>query len=166
MKHQQLEDFAVDISDHKLHKYPRYRMLAKKTEDPEVIFIADHIKRNSRSPQGGYKRITYNQLAKRLSELGYKLANPSNNHIDVVRVEERRGWLGFGRREPVDVKVCQIGFPGWTKQVNPKAIGTIRREAKLRPEHGIDSGSFFEGLDPIPPLIDEYAGPLERLADR
>jgi death-on-curing protein len=84
----------------------------------------------------------------------------------VVRTEERRKLFGFGKKEAIDVKVTQIGFPGWTKQVTPSAISKLRREAKLKIEDGVDSGTFYEGLDPIPPLIAEYAGPLERLADR
>lgn len=166
LRHRQLEDFAVDVSNHNLQKYRRFRKLRKRYEDAEVLFIADYMKRHSRIPQGGYKRITYRQLNQRLNELGYKLDNPRNNFIDLVRIEERRRLLGFGRKESMDVKVAQIGFPGWKKQVNPGAISTIRKKAKLKKEHGVDSGTFYEGLDPIPPLLAEYSNPLERLADR
>ena len=130
------------------------------------MYIANFIKRNSRVPNSKYKSITFNQLNTRLNNFGYRLMNPQNNHIDVVRIEERRKLFGFGKKETVNVKVAQIGFPGWKCQVGQGAIATVRREAKLRSEDGFDSKTFYEGLDPIPPLIDRYKGILERLAHK
>jgi death-on-curing protein len=166
VNHKKLENLAVEIADHKLSKYRRFNTLKKKSHDPETLFIADFLKRNSRVPDSRFRTLTFNQLDTRLRDLGYRLDNPHQNYIDVVRTEERRKLFGFGKKEAIDVKVTQIGFPGWTKQVTPSAISKLRREAKLKIEDGVDSGTFYEGLDPIPPLIAEYAGPLERLADR
>ncbi len=161
-----LEDFAVEISDHKLAKYARYRELRKKSPDPEVMFIADFLRRNTRKTDRKFYSITYRELDRRLQDLGYRLKNPHKNVIDVVRVEERRKLFGFGTKERVDVKVAQVGFPGWKYQVNQGAISTIRKEAKLTAEDGFDSQSFYQGADPVQSLIAEYSGPLERLAYR
>lgn len=163
---QDLEDFAVEISDHRLSKYPRYRQLRRKHPDPEVMFISDFLKRRSRNLDRRYYTITYRELDRRLRDFGYSLQNPSRNHIDVVRVEERRKLFGFGAKERVNVRIAQIGFPGWKSQVGQGAISTIRREARLTAEHGFDSQSFYQGADPVQSLIAEYAGPLERLAYR
>jgi len=162
----ELEDFAVDISDHKLKKYPRYRELEKKSQDPEVEFIADFLKRKSRNLDRKFYTITYRELDRVLQDFGYRLKNPHKNFIDLVRVEERRKLFGFGPREQIDVKVAQVGFPGWKNQVNQGAISTIRKEAKLTAEDGFDSQTFYRGSDPLQSLIAEYAGPLERLAYR
>jgi len=162
----ELEDFAVEISDHQLEKYPRYRELKKKHSDPEVAYIADFLKRRSRQLDRTFYSITYRELDRRLHEFGYRLRNPHNNFIDVVRVKERRKLFGFGGKEQVDVKVAQVGFPGWKCQVKQGAISTIRKETKLTAEYGFDSKTFYQGADPVQSLIAEYSGPLERLAYR
>jgi len=161
-----LEDFAVDIANKKLDKYPRYRDLRKTDPDPEVMFIADFLKRKSRKLDNQYHSITYQELDYRLANFGYRLANPSGNYIDIVRVEQRRKLFGFGPKEQMNVKIAQIGFPGWKKQVGQGAISTVRREARLTTEYGFDSKTFYAGVDPVQSLIAEYSGPLERLAHR
>lgn len=163
----ELEDFAVDIADHKLDKYPRYRDLRKKKHpDPEVAFIADHLERKSRKIDRTSYSITFRELDQVLRGFGYKLGNPSKNYIDLIRVQHRRKIFGWGEKEPVDVKVLQIGFPGWKNQVNVGAVKSVRAAAKLTPEYGIDSQAFYQGTDPVQALIAEYAKPLERLAFR
>lgn len=162
----QLEDFAVEIADKQLSKYPRYRDFAKDCPEPEVLFIADYLKRCSRQMDKRYYTITYRELDNRLSSFGYRLQNPSGNYIDLVRVQERRKLFGFGGKERINVKIAQIGFPGWKSQVNQSAVATVRREARLTADHGFDSKTFYEGVDPVQSLIAEYAGPLERLAYR
>lgn len=161
-----LEDFAVEISDHQLKKYRRYRELKKKKSDPEVRFIADFLKRKSRKLDSRYYTITYRELDRRLQDFGYRLQNPHRNFINIVRVEQRRKLFGFGPKEQVNVKVAQVGFPGWKCQVGQGAISTIRKETKLTAEHGFDSQSFYLGADPVQSIIAEYAEPLERLAYR
>lgn len=162
-----LEDFAVEIADHKLDKYPRYRDLRKKGHpDPEVAFIADHLERRSRKIDRTSYSVTYRELDQILRRFGYKLDNPSGNYIDVIRTQQRRRIFGWGGKEQVDVRVAQIGFPGWKSQVNDGAVRTVRKAAKLTPEDGFDSRSFYQGADPVQSLIAEYAGPLERLAYR
>lgn len=162
----ELENFAVEIADKKLDKYPRYRDLRKSHQEPEVMFIADYLKRRSRKFDSQYYTITYRELDKRLEDFGYRLMHPSGNYIDVVRVQQRRRLFGFGEKEQVNVKICQVGFPGWKAQVGQGAIATIRREAKLTAEYGFDSKTFYLGVDPVHSLIAEYSGPLERLAHR
>jgi len=162
----ELEDFAVEIADRKLEKYPRYRDLKKSHPEPEVMFIADYLKRRSRKLDSQYYTITYRELDKRLAEFGYRLMHPSGNYIDIFRVQQRRRLFGFGEKEQINVRVCQVGFPGWKSQVGQGAIATIRRQARLTAEHGFDSKTFYKGADPVHSLIAEYAGPLERLAHR
>lgn len=163
----ELENFAVDISNNNLKRYARYRELKKKKKpDAEVLFIADYLKRKSRKLDRRFYSITYRELDRRLQDFGYRLKNPHGNFIDVVRVEQKRKLFGFGPEEQIDVKVAQVGFPGWKNQVKKGAIATIRKETKLTPENGFDSQSFYQGADPVQSIIDEYSGPLERLAYR
>ena len=166
VKQIELENFAVDVADSKLEKYSQFKKLRKRSDDPEVEFIADFIRRKSRKIDTHSHSLTYRELDGRLRKFGYELANASGNYIDVVRKQERRKLFGFGQRESVNVKVAQIGFPGWKSQVKQSAIATVRRETKLTPEHGFDSESFYGNTDPIPALIQQYSAPLKRLANR
>lgn len=162
----ELEDFIVDIAENKLRQYRRHQALESKTDDPEVYFIADYLRRHSRQLDKRYYTITYRELDSRLQEFGFCLNNPHKNFIDVCRIEKRRRLLGLGKLRTELVKVAQIGFPGWKRQVGKGAISTVRKETRLVPEKGVDSDSFYRGTDPLYSLIAEYSGPLERLANR
>lgn len=162
----ELEDFAVEIADHKLSRYPRYRDLQRTHQEPDVAFVADYLRRKSRKVDKQSFTVTFRELDHILKRFGYKLDNPSGNYIDLVRVEERRKLFGWGKKEQVGVKVAQVGFPGWKNQVTQAAISTIRKAANLTAEDGFDSQTFFQGADPVQSLIAEYSGPLERLAHR
>ena len=162
----ELENFIVKIADDKLRQYRRLQALVSQTDDPEIYFIADYLRRNSRLLDKRYYTITYKELDSRLKEFGYCLNNPHKNFIDVCRIEKRRGIFGFGRVRTELSKVAQIGFPGWKRQVGKGAISTVRNKTELMPEKGVDSASFYRGTDPLYALIAQYSGPLERLAHR
>ncbi len=161
-----LEDFIVDIAEDKLKRYRRHQSLKSRTDDPEILFIADYLRRNSRALDKRNYTITFKELDLRLREFGYCLSNPHKNFIDVCRIQKSRGFLGFSKEKTKLIKVAQIGFPGWKRQVGKGAMSTVRKETKLMPEKGVDSESFYRGIDPLYTLIAEYSGPLERLAYR
>ncbi len=162
----ELEDFIVEIAEDRLRQYRRLQSLQSRTDDPEIYFIADYLRRHSRMLDKRYYTITYAELDSRLRGFGYCLSNPHKNLIDICRIEKSRGFLGFGKETTRFVTVAQIGFPSWKRQVGKGAIATVRRKTGLTPEKGVDSESFYRGTDPLYSLIAEYAGPLERLAHR
>ena len=161
-----LEDLMVEIADRSLDKYGRMKKLAKRSDDADVLFLADYLKRNSRERDSRHYTITYQELDRTLREFGHCLCNPHKNFIDVSRIETRRTLLGFGKKEERLVWLAQIGFPGWKSQVGKGAIGTVRKKTRLTSEYGVDSASFFRGADPLHALIESYQGPLHRLAFR
>lgn len=162
----ELEDFIVNIAEDKLRQYRRLIALESRTNDPEIHFIADYLRRNSRMLDKTNYTITYRELDARLHEFGYCLYNPHKNFIDVCRIETSRSLLGLGKLKTKYVKVAQVGFPGWKCQVGKGAIHTVRKETRLVPEKGVDSATFYRGRDALYSLIAEYSGPLERLAYR
>lgn len=162
----ELEDFIVNIAEDKLKQYRRRQALESKTDDPEILYIANYLRRKSRMLDKRYYTITYRELDIRLQEFGFCLSKPHKNVIDVCRIETTRGLLGLGRVRTELVRIAQIGFPGWKRQVGKGAISTVRRETKLIPEKNVDSETFYRGTDPLYSLISEYTGPLERLAHR
>ena len=167
---QQLENFAVDVADNNLIKFNRYKDLEGQFDDKtdaQVAYISYFLRKKTRGIDKKYYIITYWELKSILNNLGYDLQNPKGNTIDLVRIEDRRKIFGiWGEKEKVGVKVAQIGFPSWTAQVGRGAIKTVRREAKLAPENGVDSQTFFKDADPISVLISRYQEQLRHLADR
>lgn len=163
----EFEDFTVEIANNKLGKYKRYTDFVKRgKEDPEVLFISDFLKRKSRKVDRRFYSVTFRELNKILQYHGFSLSNPKNNFIDIVRYDSKRKYLIVGKREKVETKLGQIGFPGWKTQVGKGAINTVRKVTALVPEKGYDSETFFHGLDAMESLIDIYHAPLKRLADR
>jgi len=164
--HKTLENFVVEIAENKLEQYRRLKTLNFRTDDPEIYFIADYLRRNSRILDQNSYTITYRELDACLRKHNFCLDNPSKNFIGVYRIKTYREFLGFGKEKTKLIRVSQVGFPGWKKQVGKGTIAAVRKETELSPEKGFDSRSFFHGTDPLNALIAEYSGPLERLAYR
>jgi death-on-curing family protein len=163
----QLEDFIVEIADNRLEKYSRYRELREEDDDAEVQFIADFLKRHTRQIDRRPYTVTYHQLNSLLQKHGFELVNPYHNHIELVRVEWAPKFLGIvGPTVRKEIRIANIGFPGWKKQVARGDIKKIREAAELTAARGYDSAVFYKDADPLHSLIDIYAEPLRRLADR
>lgn len=165
---QEFEDFTVDIAENALTKHVRFREMQKKDGgDIEVRFIADFLRRNTREIDKRMYTVTYHQLNSILNKFGFALHNQHKNFIDIVRVESARPILGIlGKKRTVYTKLGEIGFPNWKAQVRKGAIKTVRTVTRLDEKNGVDSQSFFHGVDSMPSLIATYHAPLMRLANR
>lgn len=158
------EDLAVDIAENNLDKYPIFKKKFKKLEDAEILFIADFLKKKTRKIDKRYYPITYREFDKLLKKHDCYIEVLSGGYANVMKpVIKKRLFLK-------DIKeyksAIQIGFNGWDKKINPKAVKESLKACNLTEEHGIDSQSFYNGVEPLHALIDEYQGPLRRLKDR
>lgn len=166
----ELEDLTVEIAERNLKKYSRYRDLKKTSKDPEVEYIAHWLKYKTRRADSSQYIITYRELNKILRRYGAWMENPKDNHIDVMRketikVKAKYFWGKSSEREEIR-RVCSLGFPGWSKQVGKGRVNHIRKELGLTIKDGVDSASFFNGVDDMKVLIQIYEGALRRLAYR
>jgi len=152
------EDLTVAIADNKLDELSNSQL----DDDGKVRFIATFLKRNTREIDLRGKLVTFNELNAILAGYGMRLEHPKGNKIDVVRYLDEE--LGSELKEPR--RVAHIGFHGWTKEVSKKDIHIVRTAAKLDPQHGIDSQSFFGGQQTPLEMIRKYEEPLRRLAYR
>jgi prophage maintenance system killer protein len=152
----QFEDFVVKIADKSFLKMEKYQRSFAEHEDGDIRFIAHFLRSSTRQIDKRDYTITFNDLNRILTGFGYALSNPSGNYIDIVYTEGRNAGH----------KVCQIGFPSWTKQVTRQAIKTVRQATGLTVLKGVDSQVFFKDVDPISQLLAKYYDPLQRLADR
>ncbi len=157
------ENLTVRVAESRLSKYPAFKRFSK-SEDADVSFVSNFLRRNTRVIDKQHYVITYNQLNTILSKYGFRLSHPSGNHIDVVRDVERTTGFIFRKRQIVTERVTHIGFPGWKKEVTRLTIKKVREAAKLTSKDGVDSRAFFHGADSMEALISAYKNPLERLA--
>lgn len=161
------EDFTVEIAENQLGKYARYNDLVKSGDhDPEVKFISKWIKDNTRRIDNKRYAITYRELETIFKRYGFYLENPDNNYIDITKYVEKKRMFGMLRPENQKVRVGRIGFPRWTAQVAPGTLKLARDLTSLSARDGVDSGAFFNGMDPMQSLITTYNEPLMRLAYR
>ncbi len=163
----EFEDLTVYVADDQLDRFARYnRFVTNGDPDPAVKFISHFLRKNMRQLDRRSRVITFQELQTILTRHGCRLANQRDNHIDIMRIERRTSLFGLGKTREHPVRLGQIGFPRWTAQVSQSALKTVREVTKLTYEQGVDSASFFEGIDPMQELITSYHEPLLRLADR
>jgi death-on-curing protein len=167
VSHKALEDLMVEIAEGRLRRDRRKKEDSSDSHDSDIRFIAAYVRKHSRAPMDDVHTMTFNELSTTLRRFGFCLSSPSGNAIDVCRIErKRRGLFGLGGEYQVETRVAHIGFPGWKKQVPKNTLKKVREATGLVSSNGIDSATFFDGADPLNSLIDEYSGPLERLAFR
>lgn len=161
-----VEDFLVDVADGRLNKYREYKTLHRAgEEDPEITIISRKLNSFMRKVDKRFYTVTYRELDTLLRRFNCWMDDPSGNYINVYKQTRRKRLLRSGYNQEV-TRVMKVGFPGWTKQVNVKAMKSVLKRCKLDADHGIDSQSFFHGLDPMNTLIAEFQEPLKRLAYR
>ncbi len=163
-KQSKLETLVVRIAANTLYEFETYKRY-KDNDVPEILFIADTLKRYTSPVNKRYYSITYAEFNQKLNRFDVKLDNPNGNYINVYQKKKIKKF-GFFSSRPKDVKILQIGFPGWKRQINPKAVKEVLKAAHLTAEYGIDSDVFYNGEEPMYVLINEYRDPLSRLKDK
>lgn len=158
------EKLMVLIADNKLSTI-KSKYHVRSGDDFEVRVIAEFLRRSTRKSDKRQYLVTFNELQKILSRFSVSLDSPKGNFIDVVRIEEKSTLFGL-RRRSIKTKLATIGFPGWTRTVYHKDIEIVRKATGLTPDKGCDSKVFFHGLDPLKTLVNDYSGPLRRLANK
>lgn len=160
----EFENLAVNVAGDTYEGYKRFKRFREQS-DKEVRFISDFLRKNTRKIDKQIYQITFQEFDTLLRKFDVFLENPHGNHIDVTQVKEKKKFFGL-KIEKERRKIIQIGFPGWKKQVYPRTLKEVLRIANLTSEHGVDSQSFFKGVEPFGALIDQYSGPLKRLKDK
>ena len=134
--------------------------------DPEIEFIAKYLKQNTRDIETREYFVTYRELETLLGKRGFIFRNPYRNHIEILKIEQKeRGFLKK-RMESVEVRMGTISYPGGSRELSKGDLRRIRKMLKLTDGDGVDSQSFYRGVDDLRVLIDIYDEPLRRLADK
>lgn len=159
-----LELLMVRIASNGLEEYKDFKRF-KDTDDPEVNFIAQMIRNWTRARNTRLYTITFAELNTNLSKFNVFLDKPSGNMIDVFK-EVEKSSLFSNQKKTIRKRICQIGFPGWKKQIGDHELKKLLAKVGLDAQHGYDSDVFFNGAVPTYELLEEYKGPLERLKDK
>lgn len=160
----EFENLAVNVAMSNYKNYKKFEKFKNK-EDGEILFLADFIRSATRNIDKRFYPVTYQQLNTLLKRYDCYIEDATGNYADIMKIKQEKTLLGLGTKQR-HVRMIQIGFPGWKRQVNPKALKEVLKACQLTDEHGIDSHSFFHDGEPLNALIDIYRGPLKRLKDR
>lgn len=152
-----LEDFVVDVVEHKLELHARFGEFSDGKPDAEVRVIMDFLQRNTRSENHRDFHITFGDLKQILNKHNFDFTSPSKNFINIVKI---------GQNGEANLTLAQIGCPSMKTQVSAGAMKTVRKAIGMTAQDGWDSEAFFRDADPLCSLIDTYKEPLRRLANR
>jgi death-on-curing protein len=164
-KQKDFEILAIRIASNELSKYPNFSRWDN-VYDGEVHFIADFLRKNTRTTKKNEYIITYRDLNSILIRYSFELVNPVDNRIDIVSNREETVGLIKRKRIIITKRIGTIDFLGWGRQVNVKDIKYVRKLTGLTHDNGIDSEVFFHNAEPFNSLILQYQNPLKRLADK
>lgn len=148
------ERLTVNTAASQLSKYKQYKKY-KDSPNADVYTIANLFRRYTKKSDRRFYSLTFKELNQRLQPYGYVLDNPDKQYITLYKKATTF------TKKPRQVYIRQIGFPGWSKQVNEKAMKCILNDIGVQ-----DTYNFYQGGEPLYKLIDDYNGPLRRLKDK
>lgn len=157
------ETLLVRIAANKLSDYSEFKKF--NGPDAEVEFIADFIRRKTRKVDASTHSLTYEEFNTKLRKYNVWLGDPDGNYINVYQAKPTKKTI-FGKQKSQNDRKLQIGFQGWKKQINPKAMKEVLKVTGLTPANGIDSRVFYFDAAPEYKLIEEYYPVLKRLKDK
>lgn len=164
-KKKDLETLLVRIAANEMEKYKNFKKFKKHGEDATIVYMANFLRKNSRIIDNNFRSMTYEEFNKKLKVYGVWLDKPVDSFIDVFQEVNENKFFGLIKSKKT-IRKLQIGFPGWKRQINPKAVKSVLKATNLTSENGIDMKTFYEGAEPEYMLIEEYYEVLKRLKDK
>lgn len=155
-----LYSFMLSVAKHDLAKKARSK--AHDQSDAEIIAMTEWITKKTRKIEKGERSLSYPELERILKGHGITIELKGNT-ADLVRyIEETRGWF---RREKYQRKDKIANVPWWPgRSVGKNLVKSIRKQANLTVEDGVDSAQFY-GIEITPDdYIQRYKTTLRRLA--
>lgn len=163
VKSTDIDKLAVNVAKNDYSSYKSF-VRFKKIDNAEIHFLADYIRKSTRKIDKKIHPITYNELNTQLKHYGFYVEDAGKGYANIMREVKVKKLLGRDKTELQ--KVLQIGFPGWKRQVNEKALKEVLKATKLTSDNGVDSRTFYESGESLLALIDKYREPFLRLKDK
>ena len=86
--------------------------------------------------------------------------------IDIIKMRKRTGLSALLMGSETFQRIGRIGYPSDTRQVSKGDLRKIRKMCGLTQLEGVDSQSFYYGVDDMTSLLAEYQDNIRRLANR
>lgn len=162
VKQTEFETLTERVASDEYFKYKKWNDFSKNYKgeiiDLKIDFIAKLLIKYTVKKDDSYKALTYRELDTMLHPYGFYLEPCGSQEVNLCY--KKKNWKG---KEEI-VKLYQIGFKGWTKQVYEKSFKCLMAEIKKKVD--IDVGTIVRGGEPMYKLIETFAGPLSRLRDK
>ncbi len=155
------EQLTEIVAADKYESYNKaWKQFSRKSSDidTKIRFISKMLGKLTTKKDESYKSLTYRELDTALHPYGFYLEPSGTQEINLYYQYKTI----FGRQK--SHKLYQIGFKGWTRQVNEKSFKCIF--SKIKEKIDIDIGTILRGGEPMYKLIESFSGPLSRLKDK
>lgn len=162
VKQTEFEILTERVASDEYFKYKKWGDFSKNYKgdivDLKIKFISKLLTKYTVKKDDSYKALTYRELDTMLHPYGFYLEPCGSQEVNLCYV--KKNWKG---KEEV-IRLYQVGFKGWTKQIFEKSFKCIMSEIKKKVD--IDTGTIIRGGEPMYKLIETFAGPLSRLRDK
>lgn len=159
-----LYSFMLNVASHKIASKKKLKK-SHDQSDVEVEAMTDWIRKRTRKIEKGERSVSYPELERILREHDVYFENHKNNYVDVVKysVEKRRINIFSTKDIRVSKKVANIPF--WpNRTVGKNLVKSIRSQAGLTHNDGVDSALFYGVETPPDDFIQKYKKVLSKLA--
>jgi death-on-curing protein len=160
LSHVELYDFMLKVAS---HGFADRAGKADDQSDVEVEQMAKWIRKRVRRVERGERIVTFRELKGILSTYGLILEDLRDNHVDVVRYEDRSTWFGLKTKRE-RTRLMRMQYPSDGQVVGKELLRDLRKRCNLTQEDGVDSHSFYRKSRPTDYFIRNYRGTLKKLA--
>lgn len=159
-----LYTFMISVASHKVAQKQRFKKHHDQS-DAEIAAMTDWITKKTRKIEKGERSLSYSELEKVLREHDVYFENHKNNYVDVVKYSYETRRKGLFSREKIRVGCKVANVPYWPgRPVGKKLVKSIRRQAGLTHDDGVDSALFYGTETPPDEFIQKYKKVLRKLA--
>jgi death on curing protein len=159
VSHDELYDFMLKVARHSFAEKGKNG----DQSDAEVQEMGRWIRKRTRRIERGERTVTFRELKSILTAHGFVFEDLRDNSCDLVRYEERRGWLGLSRKIERN-RIMRMAYPGDGQVVGKALLKELRDRCELSERHGIDAHAFYAKSRPTDYFVSTYRGTLRRLA--
>jgi death-on-curing protein len=159
ISHDELYEFMLKVARHGFAPLST----TNDQSDHEVEEMGRWIRKRTRKVERGERIVTFRELKAILSTYGYELEDLRANSCDLVRYEEKKGWLNLGQKKQ-RIRIMRMGYPGDGLVVGKNLLRDVRERCQLADRNGIDSHAFYARARPTDYFVGKYRGTLRRLA--
>jgi len=160
-----LYSFMLSVASHTI--VPKKKLKGEHDlSDLEVKAMTDWVRKRTRRIEKGERSVSYPELERILRNHEVYFEDHKNNYVDVIKyTKEIRKKRWFGGKEEIKIKTKVAHIPYWPgRTVGKNLIKSIRKQAGLTHQDGVDSAIFYGNETTPDDFIQKYKKTLRKLA--